>query len=336
MLALGLVMVGGVSVYADDISVRTSVGSGEVVFTETDEEVTLTEEEVVDLVSNALSVDEGGNLEGFLDVSAKGKISMGEEYDIPISIDVYGSVEKYDEKAHADIHFSYDVMEEAKDGSYELYQWENEGQKLTAVYQDDEWFVTSSDIVEEASEGLGLEGLEEQAKSFKLRGLQKHLYEENDKKYYVCVYTVKELEETLKDYGSESLLDTFGIRELLSDSNLKVVLVIDSVSGLPRAISVDACNAKGSIPESLMEAEEGTSAGYDFSDLYITLLVSEKEEGIEIPEEVLNAPVSSDAISLEDMSEEDLGWSDDYEESSEGWEDWDDEWDDFELEVETE
>ena len=159
---------------------------------------------------------------------------------------------------------------------------------------------------------------------------------EYDKKYYVCVYTVKELEETFKDYGSESLLDTFGIRELLSDSNLKVILVIDSVSGLPRAISVDACNAKGSIPESLMEAEEGTSAGYDFSDLYITLLVSEKDEGIEIPEEVLNAPVSSDAISLEDMSEEDLGWSDDYEDSSEGWEDWDDEWDDFELEVETE
>ena len=55
-----------------------------------------------------------------------------------------------------------------------------------------------------------------------------------------------------------------------------------------------------------------------------------------IPEEVLNAPVSSDSISLEDMSEEDLGWSDDYEDSSEGWEDWDDEWDDFELEVETE
>ena len=72
-------------VWADDIVVNTSVGSGEVVFAQTDETADITEEELTELVKEAAR--QAGDLtmiDAFLDAEADVSIKLGAENEMAI------------------------------------------------------------------------------------------------------------------------------------------------------------------------------------------------------------------------------------------------------------
>ena len=80
---------------------------------------------------------------------------------------------------------------------------------------------------------------------------------------------------------------------------MKLTVVVNAETGLLRAVSLNASGIAGQIPGELM----GGEGSFEFSanQLYATFLLYPEAQDIEIPEEVLNAPVESEKEKLEDM-----------------------------------
>ena len=287
----------GISAYADDVVVRTSVGSGEVIFTETDEDVAIDEEELDTLVKSSLDSIKEEDIDIFVDADIDGTLNFGEGAELPIKASLIGSIDKFLDNVHTSIHYNYNAMGSEDEGSYEAYTWLDGDKKLTAVFNEDdeeEWSVSSTDAGED---GI-LDSVEENSESFKISGLQPKLYEENGQKYYVCLYDLATLVETAGDLEMLQGFDSM-VTDIVGDNEVTAVVVINAETGLPRAISINASEAEGTIPGDIFGVDAGIP--YSVPSLYATVLFDDNGEEVVIPEEVLSAPVEELSQTFEDL-----------------------------------
>ena len=282
-------------VSADDVSVRTSVGSGEVLFTETDESAEVSAEELTGYVKEALEgLQDMDELDLFVDASADITLKLDAENTIPITAGAIGSFDKNGSDNYTKMHYYYDLMGNSDQGDYEAYTWEEDGIRYRAKLGSKGWRVSASqkyDDFDNVTSGItsGLES--DDADSFVLSGLQPNMYEFDGDKFYVCLIDTSEILDTANEVeAAAAYTDMFG--SALEGISAKIVLVIDAETCLPRAISFDASNASGSFPGTMLGAEG--DLGFTANDLYATMILVDDAGEIEIPEEVVNTPLTDE------------------------------------------
>ena len=280
------------AVFADDVTVRTSIGSGEVVFTETSEAADITAEELTELVKGAIKeAEELDVFNAFLDAEAAVALKLDEENQMELNASAIGVMDKNQEDGYASLYYSLDGFGDPQSASYEAYHWVKDDTHYTAVSDGSDWTVRTEDMMSEALEQLSASLDSEQADNFTLDALLPNLYEENGEKYYVCVYdkgTVMDTVGNIEGVGMyASLADG-----IIGDNDVQLIVVVNAQTGLPRAISLNASGASGQLPGELFGGEGAIE--FSAEDLYFTLLTDTDAQEIEIPEEVLNAPVESD------------------------------------------
>ena len=278
--------------FADDVVVRTSVGSGEVVFTETSEAADISSEDLTALVKKGIkSLNENEVFNGFLDAEASVSLKIGEQNAMTISGSSIDTFNKNGDTEYASAFYALEGLGTPQSAKYEAYHWVKDDVHYTAHSKGDGWTVETEDFVTAALEKVSEFVDSEEAAQISLDGALPNLYEENGDKYYVCLY---DKDTVMKAFGNvkgtemyASMADGF-----LGDNNLKLVVVVNAESGLLRAVSLDASGAAGQIPGELLGAEGALD--YSAEDLYVTLLMDTVAQSIEVPEEVLNTPVAED------------------------------------------
>ena len=285
--ALAAAMVTGVS--ADDVVVRTSVGSGEVPFTETSEKVDVTAEELSERMKEATkAANEKETLSVFLDAEANILINFDEENKLEINGSAIGSADKNADKTQADFVYSLSGFGDEMSGRMETYGWEADGHDFSAYNDGSGWNVEDVCAIDAVFE-VSSEAIDsKEGQDFELSGLLPNFYEANGQKYYVCEYNKSSIMDTANTFdGAETYTEIAD--SLLGDNDAKMVLVINAETYLPRALSIDASGIESSIPGVLLGTDESVS--FSAYDLYVTCIMDEEETEITIPDEVLNAPV---------------------------------------------
>ena len=290
--ALAAAMVTGVS--ADDVVVRTSVGSGEVVFTETDKAAELSAEELSALVKDAIaSAKEQETLSLFLDAEAKVSIKFDEQNTMEMTGTAIGQAEKNADKNYANFTYAFDGFGNSMGGTMESYGWEADGHEYSAFNDGSGWKVEDICIVDKIYEIIDEVIDSKEAQGFNLSGLLPNLYEENGQQFYVFMYNKDSVMETANGFDGAELYT--GLADsILGDNDLKLILVINAETYLPRAFTIDASDSEGSIPGELFGTEG--SLGFSTGDLYVTYLMNEDASEIEIPDEVLETPVEENVV----------------------------------------
>lgn len=287
-------------VWADDVVVNTSIGGGEVVFTQTDEAVDITAEELTEIVKEAAKqTGELTTLDAFLDAEADVSLKLGEESEMAVQASAIATADRYEDKGYGSFYYSLSGLGAPQSAKFETYHWVGDDDThYTSVSDGSAWKTTIEDGVQEAIDQLAGVIESEQASQITLSGLLPNLYEEDGEKYYVCVLDKDTLMSTA---GSVSEVQGFlpVVESILGDNDVKLTVVVNAETGLPRAVSLNASGIAGQIPGELM----GGEGSYEFSanDLYVTFLLYPDAQDFEIPEEVLNAPVQSEEEELEDM-----------------------------------
>ena len=286
-------------VWADDIVVNTSVGSGEVVFAQTDETADITEEELTELVKEAAR--QAGDLtmiDAFLDAEADVSIKLGAENEMAIKASAIGMADRYEDKGYGSFYYSLEGLGTPQSAQFEAYHWTDGDTHYTSVSDGSAWKTTVEDAVQEVLSQVAGAVDSDQAAQFSLSGLLPNLYEEDGELYYVCVIDKDML---MSAAGSVSEAQGFlpVVESILGDNDVKLTVVVNAETGLLRAVSLNASGIAGQIPGELM----GGEGALDFSanQLFVTFLLYPEAQDIEIPEEVLNAPVESEKEKLEDM-----------------------------------
>ena len=278
--------------FADDVIVRTSIGSGEVVFTETSEAADISPEDLTRLVKDGIkSLNESEVFNGFVDAEASISLKLGDQNEMKISGSSIDTLNKNKDTGYASVFYSLDGLGTPQSAKFEAYHWVKDDVHYTAHSDGSGWTVEAEDFITAALEKVSDYVDSEQVKQISLDGLLPNLYEENGEKYYVCLYDKDTFIKAFGDVkGAEmyaSMADGF-----LADNNLKLIVIVNANTGLLRAVTLDASGAAGQIPGELL----GAQGAFDYStdDLYVTLLMDTQPQTIEIPEEVLNTPVKED------------------------------------------
>ena len=321
-----------VTVSADDVSVRTSIGSGEVTFKETNEAAKIDNKELTKMVVDAVNaLDEADSINGFLDVSLDASLKLEGEEKTAIKAETIDSFEKTGTLEHVSTYYSYSIGNDAgaasvseklsgtqeedsqkftennsegiiDSGSTEMYAWEEDGVRYKAKTDGNGWRVSASGTLSDLAAELGSsleQGLKDEASTnFALDGLQPNMYEEDGVKYFVCLYDADSILASFDQ--SEDTAELKGMFEgILKDSGLTATIVINAETGVPRAVSFECPNSTGTIPGDLFGSK--TDVEYTTNTLYATLLLDDNVYQIEIPEEVKNAPVEENAFSLDSL-----------------------------------
>ena len=137
-------------VWADDIVVNTSVGSGEVVFTQTDETAEITEEELTELVKEAAR--QAGDLtmiDAFLDAEADVSIKLGAENEMAIKASAIGMADRYEDKGYGSFYYSLEGLGTPQSAQFEAYHWVDGDTHYTSVSDGSAWKTTAEDAVQE-------------------------------------------------------------------------------------------------------------------------------------------------------------------------------------------
>lgn len=296
-----IAMAMGMSAYADDIVVRTSVGSGEVLFTETAEPAEISEEDLTDMVKGAINNIGSTNLTGLVDISAKGELAMDEQNKMPLMLDVIGNIDKFEDKFHAQLHCAYEGMGQSDNADYESYMWKDGDKTVSGMQLDGQWYVSESNAVEDTLDMFGANEAADEAKKLTLSNIQPNLYEENGVKYYACVYNYEDLKAVASEFAeAEEYFDT--VDKIVGDNNIQVTILINTATGMPRAFTINAGEPTGTLSGDLLESD--TDLTYNFNTLYATLLVDDTIASLDIPEEVLNAPSIESAYDYGEESTE--------------------------------
>ena len=224
--ALAAAMVTGVS--ADDVVVRTSVGSGEVVFTETDKAAELSAEELSALVKDAIaSAKEKETLSLFLDAEAKVSIKFDEQNTMEMTGTAIGQAEKNADKNYANFTYAFDGFGNSMGGTMESYGWEADGHEYSAFNDGSGWKVEDICIVDKIYEIIDEVIDSKEAQGFNLSGLLPNLYEENGQQFYVCMYNKDSVMETANGFDGAELYT--GLADsILGDNDLKLIHVIET------------------------------------------------------------------------------------------------------------
>ena len=330
ILTLGLAS----AVYADDVIVRTSVGSGEVVFKETAEKAEITEEELTNEVKEYFQNMDSASM--FADANIEANLEFSEDFQLPVKAGIIGDMKKVGTDSHVKFHYDYDFMGSVSDGVYESYMWEEDGKKYSAVYSetddaddvddtddDDDWIVTESDMVSETIDKFG-----DSLNNFTLRGLMPNLYEEEGNKYYVCIYNKDELMEELQEFEQFKEYSSM-VESVLGDNNFCCIVVINAEDFSPRGITFTTDKISGTLPGAIFGSD--TDMNYSCNDLYATVLFDKDVETIVVPDEVLNTPVQD--LNFDFSSGDGLEDSDDLDDSIDDFDFSTSEGDEFELDL---
>ena len=282
---------GAFNVSADDVIVRTSVGSGEVVFTETDEAADITSAELSELMEKYLNdTEKMKNMNIFIDAAADASVNFGTEMDI--KADAIGTIDKNGDTSHARLHYSYNGLSD----DYEAYMWKEGNKNYTAVESDGEWLVDSSfdvsDIINDFKS--------DHAEKAELDGMLPNVYEEDGKKFYVCVYDKNNIADSMDKFEVPDEYRKI-VDGIIGDNNMRFVIVINADTGMLRAVTLDASDSKGTIPGDMFEMDEDVT--FECKDLYATMLFDEQAEEVMIPSEALDA---AEAGAGEESFSEDL------------------------------
>ena len=291
MLAASMVT----TAFADDVSVRTSIGSGEVAFTETSEAVDVSAEELTQLVKDAISAAEELEVfSGLVDAEANVSLAFDEENSMNINASVIGTMDKSGDNGYASFFYSLEGLGDPQSAKYETYHWVDGDTHYTAVSDGSSWKVEEEDFISQLLEQVSGAVESDQADQFTLdeATLQPNLYEDEDgNKYYVCIY---DKDMAMNSAGSIEGVDMYASMAdgILGDNDLQMIVVVSAETHLPRAVSLNASGASGQLPAELLGGEG--SLEFSADDLYVTFLMDTFEQEIEIPEEVLNTSVSED------------------------------------------
>jgi hypothetical protein len=274
------------AVSADEIVVRSSIGSGEVVFTE-GEETDMTIEELTELVKEAAQGLNEVDFDSILCAQADITLNMGGS-EMPIQFDVIGDAEKEGSVYHAAGHYSSNMFGSESGMNFDTYSWTDGETSYSAVSTDgDEWEVTSDTSAQDMMDS-GLEQVDSFDSSQIPEGitLRDHLYEQDDHTYYALTA------------DADSILDAAGsvdaaadyvdmVSSVIGDNDISVVILIDAETFLPHILAVDASDAYGTLPGAIMGLDSDLE--YSANDLYATLFIDLPGSGVEIPDEVLEA-----------------------------------------------
>lgn len=280
------------AVFADDIVVRTSIGGGEVPFTETSEAADISAEELTSSVKEAIkNMNDLDVFNSFLDTEASVTLKIDEENQMELGASVIGDVEKSGENEYASFFYSVSGFGDPMTGQFTSYHWVEDGKHYSAVSDGEEWKVQEEDMIAQALEELAASLESKEVSKFSLDALQPNLYQdESGNKYYVCLYDKDTIMNTANGIEGvdlyASLADT-----IIGDNDVKLIVVINADTFLPRAVSLDASGASGQLPGELFGAE--TPIEFSTGDLFATFLLDKEAQTIEIPEEVLNTPVQT-------------------------------------------
>ena len=278
--------------FADDVSVRTSVGSGEVVFTETSEEANISAEELTKLVKDSLSgLHQHEVLNTFLDTEASVSLKVSDQNEINLSGSVIGDVEKNGTDGYASLFYSFEGIGTPQSNKFEAYHWVKDDTHFSASSTGDGWTVKQEDFISSALESVSSAMDSDEIDQISLIAPLPHLYEENGVKYYVCVYDKDSIVNTAGGVSGAEMY-TMLADSILGDNDVKLTVVVNAETGFPRAVSLNADGAAGQLPAEMMGGEG--SLEYTAKDFYATLLMDTEAQSVQIPEEVLNTPVTED------------------------------------------
>ena len=288
------------AVYAEDVVVRTSVGSGEVVFTETSEPASISAEELTALVRSSVKAAAESDVLGlFVDASGDITIKLDETNGMPLKGGFIGDFRKSGDNASASFHYSYDALGSSESANVQAYDWEANDEHFSAVSKDEgEWKVSRSEMFSDMFDSID-DVVDEKAGDFVLQGLQPNLYEEDGRKYYVCKYDISTLLSMANSVEAAQMYT--GLADsILSGIPMDIIFVFNAETGFPRAFTINASGAEGSIPGELLGSS--TDFGFSCGELYATVLFDHDNVAIEIPEEVLSAEVTDALGELEGLA----------------------------------
>jgi hypothetical protein len=274
------------AVSADEIVLKTSIGSGEVEFTE-GEETDMTIEELTELVKEATKGINDLDFDAILCAQADVTLNV-EGTEMPLKVDVIGNAEKEGTSYHAKGHYSMNMFGSEDGMDFDSYSW-TDGDTTYAAYSlnGEEWGVTSDTSTQDMMES-GLEQVDSFDASSIPEGitLRDHLYEQDGKTYYALTADTASLLNAASSVDAAAdYVDM--VTSIVGDNDVFVVVLIDAETYLPHILAVDASDANGSLPGDLMGLE--SELEYTANDLYATTFIDIPGFGVEIPEEVLEA-----------------------------------------------
>lgn len=120
---------------------------------------------------------------------------------------------------------------------------------------------------------------------------QGHLYEQDGKSYYACIIDSDTILSAVDDLDGDAGFDEMA-KDILGDNKFSIVFLADAESGMPHAFSIELPHFEGKLPGDLFGSEEGIT--FSLNDAHITAIITDSDGQVEIPEEVLSAPVNSD------------------------------------------
>lgn len=274
------------AVSADDIVLKTSIGSGQVEFNE-GEVTDMTIEELTEHVKEAVK-DANGQIFDTL-ICAQADITLDiQGTEMPLKFDAIGQAGKDNTTYHASGHYSSDLFGSETGMDFDSYSWTDGETSYTAFsLNDGKWQVTSDTSAQDIVDS-GLEQVDSFDASSIPEGitLRDHLYVQDDHSYYVLTADTASLID--KAGSIEAAADyTDLVSGIVGDNDILFVLLIDADTYLPHVLAVDASDANGTIPGTLIGLE--SDAEYSANNLYATLFIDMPGFGVEIPEEVLEA-----------------------------------------------
>ena len=272
-------------VSADDITIHTSIGDGEVTYTE-GEEVSITGAELASKVARALMNLK--TVDGLIDAGVDASLQMGEDI-LPISAELICSLGKSEDETYTNINYSLNLFGDESYHTIEEYTW-TDGEQIYRASKsgDDEWSVeTTYDIFDSVDVTVD-ENNDEISEHIIPQG---NLYEQDGKSYYACIIDSDTVLSVVDDLDQDAGFDET-VRDILGDNNFSIVFLVDAESGMPHAFSVELPHFEGKLPGDLFGSEEDIT--FSLNDAHITAIITDSDGQVEIPEEVLSAPVKSD------------------------------------------
>ena len=276
-------------VSADDITIHTSVGRGEITYTE-GAEVSITGAELASKVARALMNMK--KVDGFVDAGLDASLKMGKET-MPVSAELICNHGKSGDETYTSINYSLNLFGEESDNVIEDYTWKDGEQIYRARRSEDDggneaWSVeTTYDIFDSIDVAVD----ENNAEISKHIAPEGHLYEHDGKSYYACIIDSDTLLDAVDVFDKDGGYNkTAG--SILDGNKFNIIFLADAESGMPHAFSIELPSFESKLPGDLFGSKEDIA--FSLNDAHITAIFTDRDGQVEIPEEVLSAPVKSD------------------------------------------
>ena len=272
-------------VSADDITLHTSIGKGEVTYTE-GAEVSISGEELALKIAKALMNLK--TVDGFVDAGLNASLETEKET-LPLTAEVICSLGKSEDETYTNISYSLNLFGDKYDNMIEDYTWED-GEKIYRATKsgDGEWSVEATyDIFDSIDVTV-----EENNDAFSEHITpESHLYEHDGKSYYACMIDSDELLAAVDDLDGDADYDKMA-GDILGGNKFNIVFLVDAETGMPHALSLEISPFTNKMPGEILSSEKDIT--FSLNDAHVTAFIYNTDGQVEIPEEVRSAPVKLD------------------------------------------